>query len=58
MTVMTMVIGMLPLVFASGAGANGNRALGTGVVGGLLVGTSALVFVVPLFLIAFQFLQE
>lgn len=58
MTVMTMVIGMLPLVFASGAGANGNRALGTGVVGGLLVGTSALVFVVPLFFIVFQYLQE
>lgn len=58
MTVMTMVIGMLPLVFASGAGANGNRALGTGVVGGLLVGTLALVFVVPIFFIVFQWLQE
>ncbi len=58
MTVMTMVIGMLPLVFASGAGANGNRALGTGVVGGLLFGTIALVFVVPVFFIVFQWLQE
>ena len=58
MTVMTMVIGMLPLMFASGAGANGNRALGTGVVGGLLVGTIALVFVVPVFFIVFQWLQE
>ena len=58
MTVMTMVIGMLPLVFASGAGANGNRALGTGVVGGLLYGTLALVFVVPVFFIVFQWLQE
>ena len=58
MTVMTMVIGMLPLVFASGAGANGNRALGVGVVGGLLVGTLALVFVVPVFFIVFQYLQE
>ena len=58
MTVMTMVIGMLPLVFASGAGANGNRALGTGVVGGLLFGTLALVFVVPVFFIVFQYLQE
>lgn len=58
MTVMTMVIGMLPLVFASGAGANGNRALGTGVVGGLLFGTLALVFVVPVFFIVFQWLQE
>lgn len=58
MTVMTMVIGMLPLVFSSGAGANGNRALGTGVVGGLLFGTLALVFVVPVFYIVFQWLQE
>ena len=58
MTVMTMVIGMLPLVFASGAGANGNRVLGTGVVGGLLFGTLALVFVVPVFFIVFQWLQE
>ena len=58
MTVMTMVIGMLPLVFASGAGANGNRALGTGVVGGLVFGTLALVFVVPVFFIVFQYLQE
>ncbi len=58
MTVMTMVIGMLPLVFSSGAGANGNRALGTGVVGGLLVGTLALVFVTPVFFIVFQWLQE
>ena len=58
MTVMTMVIGMLPLMFASGAGANGNNALGTGVVGGLLVGTIALVFVVPVFFIVFQYLQE
>lgn len=58
MTVMTMVIGMLPLVFASGAGANGNRTLGVGVVGGLLVGTLALVFVVPVFFIVFQYLQE
>ena len=58
MTVMTMVIGMLPLMFASGAGTHGNNALGTGVVGGLLVGTLALVFVVPLFFIVFQWLQE
>ncbi len=58
MTVMAMVIGMFPLVFASGAGANGNRALGTGVVGGLLCGTLALVFVVPVFFIVFQWLQE
>ena len=58
MTVMTMIIGMLPLVFATGAGANGNNTLGTGVVGGLLVGTTALLFVVPVFFIVFQYLQE
>lgn len=58
MTVMTMVIGMLPLMFATGAGANGNNTLGTGVVGGLLVGTIALLFTVPVFFIVFQYLQE
>ncbi len=58
MTVLTMIFGMLPLMFSTGAGANGNGALGTGVVGGLLVGTLALIFVVPVFYIAFEFLQE
>lgn len=58
MTVLTMVIGMLPLVFSSGAGANGNSSLGTGVVGGMTVGTLALLFVVPVFFIVFQYLQE
>lgn len=58
MTVATMIIGMLPLMFSSGAGANGNASLATGVVGGLLFGTVALVFVVPVFFIIFQTLQE
>lgn len=58
MTVLCMVIGMLPLVFASGAGANGNISLGTGVVGGMLVGTMALLFVVPSLFIVFQAMQE
>ena len=58
MTVLCMVIGMLPLVFASGAGSNGNISLGTGVVGGLLVGTLALLFVVPVLFIVFQAMQE
>lgn len=58
MTVLTMVIGMLPLVFASGAGANGNISLGTGVVGGMIVGTLALLFVVPTLFIVFQAMQE
>ncbi len=53
-----MAIGMLPLVFASGAGANGNISLGTGVVGGLLVGTLTLLFVVPVLFIVFQAMQE
>ena len=58
MTVLTMVIGMLPLVFASGAGANGNASLGTGVVGGMIVGTLALLFVVPSLFIVFQAIEE
>ena len=58
MTVITMIVGMLPLVFSSGAGANGNRALAVGVVGGMLIGTIALVFVVPAFFIIFQNWEE
>ena len=58
MTVLTMIFGMLPLMFSSGAGANGNSSLGTGVVGGMLIGTLALLFVVPVFYIIFEYLQE
>ena len=58
MTVLCMVFGMLPLMFSTGAGANGNSSLGTGVVGGLLVGSLALIFVVPVFFVAFEYLQE
>lgn len=58
MTVLCMVIGMLPLVFASGAGANGNISLGTGVVGGMIVGILALLFAVPALFIVFQAMQE
>ncbi len=58
MTVMTMIFGMLPLMFSTGAGANGNNALGTGVVGGMLIGTVALLFITPVFFIIFQYLQE
>ena len=58
MTVLTMIFGMLPLVMASGVGANGNRSLGTGVVGGMIVGTLALLFIVPSLFITFQWLQE
>ena len=58
MTVLTMIFGMLLLMFSSGAGANGNSSLGTGVVGGMAVGTVALLFVVPVFYIIFEYLQE
>ena len=58
MTVLTMIFGMLPLMFSTGAGANGNSSLGTGVVGGMAIGTIALLFVVPVFFIIFEFLQE
>ena len=58
MTVATMIIGMVPLVIEGGAGANGNRALALGVIGGMSVGTIALLFVVPAFFIVFQKLRE
>ncbi len=58
MTVATMIIGMVPLVIEGGAGANGNRALALGVIGGMSIGTVALLFVVPAFFIVFQNLHE
>ena len=58
MTVLTCVLGMLPLVVSTGAGANGNSTLGTGVVGGMIVGTLALLFLVPTLFIVFETLQE
>ena len=58
MTVLCMVFGMLPLMFSSGAGANGNGSLATGVIGGMVVGTIALLFVTPVFYIIFEYLQE
>ena len=58
MTVFTMIAGMIPLIIEGGAGANGNRALALGVVGGMSVGTLALLFVVPVFFIVFQKLHE
>jgi multidrug efflux pump subunit AcrB len=53
-----MIIGMVPLVITGGAGANGNRALALGVIGGMSIGTVALLFVVPAFFIVFQRLHE
>ena len=58
MTVLTMIFGLFPLVVATGVGANGNRSLGTGVVGGMFIGTLALLFIVPVLFISFQWLQE
>lgn len=58
MTVMTMVFGMLPLMFASGVGANGNQSLGVGVVGGIVIGSIALLFFTPSFFILFEYLEE
>ena len=58
MTSLTMVFGMLPMMFATGVGANGNISIGVGTVGGMLVGTIALLFVVPALFVIFQSLEE
>ena len=58
MTAMTLIIGLLPLVFATGAGAVGNISLGVCVITGMTVGTLALLFFVPVFFIIFQHLEE
>lgn len=58
MTSLTMVFGMLPLMFASGVGANGSRTIGVGTVGGMLIGTFGLLFIVPALFVIFQSLQE
>ncbi|MDE7368475.1 MAG: efflux RND transporter permease subunit [Muribaculaceae bacterium] len=58
MTSLALIIGLLPLMFASGVGANGNRALGTGAIGGMLIGMILQVLVVPALFVAFQLIQE
>ena len=58
MTVLSMVFGLIPLMMAHGVGANGSRSLATGVIGGMIVGTLALLFLVPSLFIVFQWLQE
>lgn len=58
MTSLAMIIGLLPLMFATGAGANGYNALGTGAIGGMLVGMILQVLVVPALFVAFQIIQE
>ena len=58
MTSLAMIIGLLPLMFASGVGKNGNQTLGAAAVGGMLIGTLLQVFVVPALFAVFQWLQE
>lgn len=58
MTSLIMIFGMLPLMFASGVGANGNISIGVGTVGGMLIGTIALLFIVPPLFMVFQYIQE
>ena len=58
MTVLTMIVGLFPLLLASGVGANGNNTLGAGVVGGMFIGTLAILFMVPSLFILFEWLQE
>ena len=58
MTSMTMVFGLLPLALATGVGANGNQSLGVGTIGGMLIGTISLLFIVPSLFVVFQALEE
>jgi len=58
MTSFAFILGLVPLMFASGAGAVGNKSIGTGAVGGMLIGTILGVFVIPVLFIIFQTLQE
>lgn len=58
MTSLAMVIGLLPMMLSTGVGANGNRALGTGSVGGMLIGMILQIFVVPALFCVFQAIQE
>ena len=58
MTSLALIIGLLPMMFAYGAGANGNQALGTGAIGGMLIGMIFQVLLVPALFITFQTIQE
>ena len=58
MTSLAMIIGLLPMMFASGVGANGNRTLGGGAIGGMLIGVMCQIFVVPGLFVVFEYLQE
>ena len=58
MTSLTMVFGLLPLALATGVGANGNHSLGVGTIGGMVIGTVALLFIVPVLFVIFQTIEE
>ena len=58
MTSLTMVFGLLPLALATGVGANGNHSLGVGTIGGMVIGTIALLFIVPVLFVIFQKIEE
>lgn len=58
MTSFAFIFGLMPLVLATGIGAEGNKSIGTGAVGGLLIGTILGVFIIPILFILFQWLQE
>jgi len=58
MTSFAFILGLMPLVLANGVGAAGNRSIGTGAAGGMLIGTILGIFVIPILFILFQWLQE
>jgi HAE1 family hydrophobic/amphiphilic exporter-1 len=58
MTSLTLIVGLLPMMLASGVGANGNRSLGTGVIGGMLIGMICQIFITPALFVIFQKIQE
>jgi HAE1 family hydrophobic/amphiphilic exporter-1 len=58
MTSLAMIVGLLPLMFAFGVGAHGNRTLGASSIGGMLIGMIFQIFIVPVLFVVFQYLQE
>ena len=58
MTSLAMIIGLLPLMFSFGVGANANRSLGTAAIGGMLIGMIFQIFIVPALFVIFQSIQE
>ena len=58
MTSLAMVVGLLPMMFAFGVGAHGNRTLGTAAIGGMLIGMILQIYIVPVLFVVFEWLQE